>query len=124
MTREEFQQTNEELKAKRLELVDIEEQIRLKEKLLWGKIRYQHCAAIGQTRKPPVLQRALSLQCRKSSGGWRWKGRGRGARPRSWIGIVLLEQPGMASLQPARSRVETDQCQIEAVSAQQLAPRP
>lgn len=34
MTREEFQQTNEELKAKRLELVEIEEEIRLKEKEL------------------------------------------------------------------------------------------
>ena len=61
MTREEFQQTNEELKAKRLELVDIEEQIRLKEKelLSWEQNQMADiCAAIDSDTGKPQFSNA------------------------------------------------------------------
>ena len=78
MTREEFQQTNQELRAKRLELVDIEEQIRLKEKelLSWEQNQMADiCAAIdSDTGKPKFSnaeKRASELVMRQTgSGDW------------------------------------------------------
>lgn len=74
MTRAEFQQTNQELKSKRLELVDIEEQIRLKEKelLAWEQNQMADiCAAIdSDTGKPKFSnaeKRTAELAMRQTS---------------------------------------------------------
>lgn len=74
MTRAEFQQTNQDLRAKRLELVDIEEQIRLKEKelLAWEQNQMADiCAAIdSDTGKPKFSnaeKRAAELAMRQTS---------------------------------------------------------
>ena len=78
MTREEFQQINGDLKAKRLELVDIEEQIRLKEKelLSWEQNQMADiCDTLDtETGKPKFSnaeKRAAELAMRQTgSGDW------------------------------------------------------
>jgi hypothetical protein len=74
MTREEFQQTNEELRAKRLELVEIEEEIRLKEKelLSWEQTQMADiCDAKDEETGKPVFsnpeKRNAELAIRQTS---------------------------------------------------------
>lgn len=61
MTRAEFQQTNQELRAKRLELIDIEEAVRLKDKelLSWEQNQMADiCAAIDSDTGKPQFSNA------------------------------------------------------------------
>lgn len=65
MTRSEFQQTNQELRAKRLELIDIEEAVRLLDKKLlsWEQNQMADiCAAIDSDTGKPQFSNAEKRQ--------------------------------------------------------------